>query len=729
MTRPVPIEKVRNIGIIAHIDAGKTTVTERILFYSGRTYKLGEVDDGTAVMDWMAQERERGITITAAATTCEWEDHTINIVDTPGHVDFTVEVERSLRVLDGGVVVFDAVAGVQPQSETVWRQADRYHIPRICFVNKMDRVGADFARTVTMIHDRLGARPVAIQVPMGAEDKYLGLIDLVGEVVWVFSGEKDELPVSMPLPRARPQEPERWLREALTAVRLATDLDGEGEAFKSCESALREFPMRRGQLIEAVAEVDDQLLISYVEGHPVSEGELKKALRRVTLANVVTPVLCGSALRNRGVRPLLNAVADYLPSPTDVPPVRGTHPKTGEALTRRASDEEPFAALAFKIVADPYVGRLAYFRVYSGKVSQGNMVYNSARGERERIGRLLRMHAQHREDIQEEYAGSIVAAVGLKNTFTGDTLCDQSHPIVLEAIKFPEPVISVAIEPRTKDDQDRMSETLARLSEEDPTFRTRYDTETGQTIISGMGELHLEIIVDRMLREYRVEAHVGKPEVAYKETITRAAKTEGRFVRQTGGHGQYGVVTLEVVPLERGAGLRFVDKTAGGVIPREFIRPVEQGVKEALETGVLASYPVVDVEVRLLDGSYHPVDSSELAFRMAGSMGTRDALRHAKPVLLEPIMQFEVATPEQFFSDALGDINSRRGHVIMVDQRGHMRMVRALVPLAETFGYATDLRSLTQGRATYTMEFDHYQEVPPSVAETILGKVRGFVRR
>ena len=723
------MEKVRNIGIIAHIDAGKTTVTERILFYSGRTYKLGEVDEGTAVMDWMAQERERGITITAAATTCEWEDHTINIVDTPGHVDFTVEVERSLRVLDGGVVVFDAVAGVQPQSETVWRQADRYHIPRICFVNKMDRVGADFERTVTMIHDRLGARPVAIQVPMGAEDKYLGLIDLVGEVVWVFSGEKDELPVSMPLPRARPQEPERWLREALTAVRLATDLDCEGEAFKSCESALREFPMRRGELVEAVAEMDDQLLISYVEGHPVSEGELKKALRRVTLANVVTPVLCGSALRNRGVRPLLNAVADYLPSPTDVPPVRGTHPKTGEALTRRASDEEPFAALAFKIVADPYVGRLSYFRVYSGKVSQGNMVYNSTRGERERIGRLLRMHAQHREDIQEEYAGSIVAAVGLKNTFTGDTLCDQSHPIVLEAIKFPEPVISVAIEPRTKDDQDRMSETLARLSEEDPTFRTRYDTETGQTIISGMGELHLEIIVDRMLREYRVEAHVGKPEVAYKETITRAAKTEGRFVRQTGGHGQYGVVTLEVVPLERGAGLRFVDKTAGGVIPREFIRPVEQGVKEALETGVLASYPVVDVEVRLLDGSYHPVDSSELAFRMAGSMGTRDALRHAKPVLLEPIMQFEVATPEQFFSDALGDINSRRGHVIMVDQRGHMRMVRALVPLAETFGYATDLRSLTQGRATYTMEFDHYQEVPPSVAETILGKVRGFVRR
>jgi len=729
MSRPVPLEKVRNIGIIAHIDAGKTTVTERILFYSGRTYKLGEVDEGTAVMDWMAQERERGITITAAATTCDWEDYTINIVDTPGHVDFTVEVERSLRVLDGGVVVFDAVAGVQPQSETVWRQADRYHIPRICFVNKMDRVGADFWRTVEMIHDRLGARPLPIQIPVGVEDKYLGLIDLVAEVAWFFSGEKDEPPIVVALPRPRPQEPERWLKEALTAVRLTVNLDGEGEAFKVCETALGEFPSRRAQLIEAVAEADDQLLISYVEGHPISAGELKKALRRVTLANVITPVLCGSALRNRGVRPMLNAVADYLPSPADVPPVRGIHPKTGEALTRGSSDEEPFAALAFKIVADPYVGRLAYFRVYSGKVSQGSMVYNSTRGEKERIGRLLRMHAQHREDIQEDYAGSIVAAVGLKNTFTGDTLCGQSHPIVLEAIKFPEPVISVAIEPRTKEDQDRMSETLARLSEEDPTFRTRYDSETGQTIISGMGELHLEIIVDRMLREYRVEAAVGKPEVAYKETITRSAKIEGRFIRQTGGHGQYGVVTLEVAPREPGAGFRFVNKIVGAAIPREYIGPVEQGAKEALETGVLASYPVVDVEVRLLDGSYHPVDSSELAFRMAGSMATREALKHGKPVLLEPIMGIEVATPEQFFSDVLGDINTRRGHVTMVDQRGHMRMVRALVPLAETFGYATDSRSLTQGRATYTMEFDHYQEVPAAVAEAIMGKVRGFVRR
>jgi elongation factor G len=723
------LEKVRNIGIIAHIDAGKTTVTERVLFYSGRTYKLGEVDEGTAVMDWMAQERERGITITAAATTCEWEDHIINIVDTPGHVDFTVEVERSLRVLDGGLVIFDAVAGVQPQSETVWRQADRYHIPRISFVNKMDRVGADFWRTVEMIHDRLVARPVPIQIPMGAEDQFLGLIDLVSEVVWAFSGERDDPPVTVPLPKVRPDDPERWLKEALTAVRLLVNLNGNDEAFKVCETALAEYPNRRAQLIEAVAEVDDQLLISYVEGHPISAGELKKALRRVTLANVITPVLCGSALRNRGVRPMLNAVAEYLPSPADVPPVRGVHPKTGEALTRSASDEQPFSALCFKIVADPYVGRLAYFRVYSGKVSQGTMVYNSTRGERERIGRLLRMHAQHREDIQEDYAGSIVAAVGLKNTFTGDTLCDQTHPIVLEAIKFPEPVISVAIEPRTKEDQDRMSETLARLSEEDPTFRTRYDSDTGETIISGMGELHLEIIVDRMLREYRVEAHVGKPEVAYKEAITRSTTYESRFIRQTGGHGQYGVVTLSVAPRERGAGSRFVNKIIGATIPREYIGPVEQGVKEALETGVLAGYPVIDVEVTLLDGSYHPVDSSELAFRMAGSMATREALKHGKPVLLEPIMEIEVATPEQFFSDVLGDINSRRGHVTMVDQRGHMRMVQALVPLAETFGYATDLRSLTQGRATYTMEFDHYQEVPASVAEAIMGKARGFVRR
>jgi elongation factor G len=727
MARPVPIEKVRNIGIIAHIDAGKTTVTERILFYSGRTYKIGEVDEGTAVMDWMAQERERGITITAAATTCEWLGYMINIVDTPGHVDFTVEVERSLRVLDGGVVVFDAVAGVQSQSETVWRQADRYHIPRISFINKMDRVGADFWRTVGMIRDRLVARPLPIQIPLGVEEKYVGVIDLVREVVWLFPGDKDEDPIKVPLPEKYGEDRDGWPEEFVAALPLADAIvPGASDLIIS---SLNEARIRREELVEAVAEVDDQLLISYIEGRHVPAAELDKAVRRATLANVLTPVLCGAAMRNRGIQPLLDAVIDYLPSPVDVPPVDGVHPKTGEAIQRRPADEEPFAALAFKIVGDPYVGRLAYFRVYSGTVGQGAMVHNSTRDERERIGRLLRMHAQHREDIDEACAGAIVAAVGLKKTFTGDTICDKSHPIVLEAIKFPEPVISVAVEPRTKEDQDRMSETLGRLADEDPTFRTRYDPETGQTIISGMGELHLEVIVDRMMREYRVQANVGKPEVAYKEAITRPARTEGRFIRQTGGHGQYAVVELEVAPRERGAGFQFVDKIVGGAIPREFIPPVERGVEEALETGVLANYPVVDVEVTLVDGGYHPVDSSELAFRMAGSMAVRKALSQAKPILLEPIMGIEVATPEQFFGDVLADVNARRGHVTMVDQRGHMRLIRALVPLAETFGYATALRSLTQGRATYTMEFNHYEEVPSSVAEALLGRVGGYVRR
>jgi elongation factor G len=727
MTRPVLIEKVRNIGIIAHIDAGKTTVTERILFCSGRTYKIGEVDEGTAVMDWMSQERERGITITAAATTCEWAEHMINIVDTPGHVDFTVEVERSLRVLDGGIVLFDAVAGVQSQSETVWHQADRYHIPRISFINKMDRMGADFWRTVGMIHDRLVARPLPIQIPLGVEDKHLGVIDLVEEVAWLFSADKAEEPVKVPLPKKYGEDHNGWPQEFVAAL-VRADAVAPG-ASDLIISSLGEARTRRDELIEAVAELDDQLLISYIEGRHISAAELDKAVRRATLANVVTPVLCGSALRNRGIQPLLDAVIDYLPSPVDVPPIKGIHPKTGETIQRQAADDEPFAALAFKIVADPYVGRLAYFRVYSGKVSQGSPVHNSSRSERERIGRLLSMHAQHREDIEEAYAGAIVAAVGLKNTFTGDTLCDKSHPVILEAIKFPEPVISVAIEPKTKEDQDRMSETLGRLSEEDPTFRIRHDPETGQTIISGMGELHLEIIVDRMMKEYGVEASVGKPEVAYKEAITRSARTESRFIRQTGGHGQYAVVELEVAPRERGAGFRFVDKIIGGAIPREFIPPVEQGVKGALETGVLASYPVVDVEVTLVDGGYHPVDSSELAFRMAGSLAVQKALSQAKPILLEPIMGIEVATPEQFFGDVLGDVSARRGHVTMVDQRGHMRLIRALVPLAETFGYATGLRSLTQGRATYTMEFDHYEEAPSSVAEALLGRARGYVRR
>ncbi len=695
MAEQAPIELLRNIGIIAHIDAGKTTVTERILFYTGVTYKIGEVDAGTAVMDWMAQERERGITITAAATTIEWHDHVINIVDTPGHVDFTVEVERSLRVLDGGVVVFDAVAGVQSQSETVWRQADRYHIPRICFVNKMDRIGADFWRTVEMIKERLSARPVAIQAPMGVEDDFRGAIDLVEMNAIFFSGDRDEPPETGPIPGA-------YREEAHT---------------------------RRQQLIEAVAEVDDQMLISYVEHREVSAAELMKALRRATIANLVTPVMCGSALKNKGVQPLVDAVVDYLPSPAEVSSVTGVHPTNGELLERHPNADEPFSALAFKVVADPYVGRLVYFRVYSGMVSQGDVVMNTARGKRERLGRILRMHANRREDIDDVRTGDIVATVGLKQTFTGDTLCAQDKPILLEAIKFPEPVISVAIEPKTKDDQDRMVTTLVRLAEEDPTFHTRYDSETGQTIISGMGQLHLEIIVDRMLREFNVHANVGRPEVAYKETIVQPAQAETRFIRQTGGRGQFAVVELEVEPQPRGTGFKFENKIVGGSIPREFIPAVEQGVREALETGVLASHPVIDVKVRLVDGKHHPVDSSELAFKMAGSLGVQAALKRGKPILLEPYMKVEVATPDEFFGDVLGDVTSRRGQVTHVDQRGHLRVTTSLVPLAETFGYATDLRSITQGRATYTMEFDHYGEVPASVAEHVIGRVQGVVRR
>ncbi len=690
MPRATPIERIRNIGIIAHIDAGKTTVTERVLFYTGRTYKIGEVHEGTAVMDWMDQERERGITITAAATTCQWRDHQINIIDTPGHVDFTVEVERSLRVLDGGVVVFDAVHGVEPQSETVWRQADRYHVPRICFVNKMDRVGADFWRTVDMIGERLEARPIPVQIPIGSEAGHEGVIDLLEGQAWYFPAERDQEPRATEVP---PQFAEA-------------------------------FAQQRERLVERLSEVDDQLMISYVEGRETTAAELRKAIRRATLANVITPVLCGSALRNKGIQPLLDAVVDYLPAPVDVPPVVGVSPKTGEALERPPDDDAPFAALAFKIVSDPYVGRLAYFRVYSGKVATGSTVYNPTRGERERIGRLLRMHANHREEIHDVYAGNIGAALGLKSTFTGDTLCEQSHQVILEAIRFPEPVISVAIEPKTKEDQDRMGETLMRLGEEDPTFRTRYDADTGQTIISGMGELHLEVIVDRMLREFRVEAHVGRPQVAYKETITRPVRAEGRFIRQTGGHGQYGHVWIELEPLERGAGFEFVDKIVGGSVPKEYIAPVREGAKEALVSGFLAGYPVIDLRVTLVDGSYHPVDSSELAFRTAASLGVREGLEQADPILLEPIMKAEVAAPEQSFGDVLADINGRRGHVIGVEARGGMQIVRALVPLAETFGYATDLRSLTQGRATHSIEFDHYEEVPAAIAEKLSGKVK-----
>ncbi|HET8944199.1 MAG TPA: elongation factor G [Dehalococcoidia bacterium] len=693
MSSSVPNERVRNIGIIAHIDAGKTTVTERILYYTGITYKIGEVDAGTAVMDWMAQERERGITITAAATTTSWKDYAINIVDTPGHVDFTVEVERSLRVLDGGVVVFDAVAGVQSQSETVWRQADRYHIPRVGFINKMDRVGADFWNAVGMIRERLNARPLPVQIPIGAEDGFEGVIDLVEMTALSFTGDDEVTPQPIP------------------------------------DHLLEEAKKRRDGLLEGIAEVDDQMLISYVEHHEVTVAELKKAIRRATIAGLVNPILCGAALRNKGVPPLLDAVIDYLPSPFEVPAVHGMNPKTGETEAREPSEDEPFSALAFKVVADPYVGRLVYFRVYSGVAKQGQGLYNSTRGQRERLGRILRMHANRREDLDSISAGQIAATVGLKHTFTGDTLCDESKQIVLEAIKFPEPVISVAIEPKTKDDQERMGDCLTRLVEEDPTFKARYDKETGQTIISGMGELHLEIIVDRMMREFNVEAHVGRPEVAYKETIRQANKAEGRFVRQTGGRGQFGVVELEAEPLPPGSGFVFENKLIGGAIPKEYVPAVEQGVREALDTGVLAGYPVIDIKVALVDGSYHPVDSSEMAFKMAGSLGIQECMKKGKPVLLEPIMKVEAATPDEFFGDVLSDISSRRGQVVEVDHRGHLRVITAHIPLAETFGYATVLRSITQGRASYTMEFDHYQEVPASLADQVAGRMQGAVRR
>ncbi len=693
MSSPVPNERVRNIGIIAHIDAGKTTVTERILYYTGITYKIGEVDAGTAVMDWMAQERERGITITAAATTTSWKDHTVNIVDTPGHVDFTVEVERSLRVLDGGVVVFDAVAGVQSQSETVWRQADRYHIPRIGFVNKMDRVGADFWNAIGMIRERLNARPLPVQIPIGVEDAFEGVIDLVEMHAMYFTGDDEVKPQPIP------------------------------------DHLMEEAKKRRDGLLEGIAEVDDQMLISYVERHEVTVAELKKAIRRATIAGLVNPILCGAALRNKGVPPLLDAVVDYLPSPFEVAAVQGINPKTGEPEIREPREDEPFSALAFKVVADPYVGRLVYFRVYSGVAKQGQGLYNSTRHGRERLGRILRMHANRREDVDSISAGQIAATVGLKNTFTGDTLCEESKLVVLEAIKFPEPVIAVAIEPKTKEDQERMGDCLTRLVEEDPTFKARYDKETGQTIISGMGELHLEIIVDRMMREFNVEAHVGRPEVAYKETIRQANKAEGRFVRQTGGRGQFGVVVLEAEPLPPGSGFVFENKLIGGSIPREYVPAVEQGVREALDTGVLAGYPVIDIKVALVDGSYHPVDSSEMAFKMAGSLGIQECMKKGKPVLLEPIMKVEAATPDEFFGDVLSDISSRRGQVTDVDHRGHLRVITAHIPLAETFGYATVLRSITQGRASYTMEFDHYQEVPSSLADQVAGRMQGAVRR
>ncbi|MBM2826089.1 MAG: translation elongation factor [Dehalococcoidia bacterium] len=683
MPRQYTLDKVRNIGIIAHIDAGKTTVTERVLYYTGRTYKIGEVHEGTAVMDWMDQERERGITITAAATTCEWLDHTINIIDTPGHVDFTAEVERSLRVLDGGVVVFDAVAGVEPQSETVWRQADRYRVPRICFINKMDRVGADFFRSVDSIAERLTSVPVPIQLPIGSESSFQGLIDLVEFNATIFSGDKDSTPTVVEVP----------------------------EAYRGPASLYRE------KLIELLAEHDEEIMAAYLEEREVPISSIKRALRKATLEVKLFPVLCGTALRNKGVQPLLDAIIEYLPSPLDILPVKGEDPRSGKELTRSPDDSQPFTALAFKIVADPFVGRLAYFRVYSGKASTGQTVYNATSDKRERIGRLLRMHANHREDITEVFTGDIAAAVGLKETSTGDTLSQLNSHILLERISFPDPVISVSIEPNTKADQDRLGETLAKLSEEDPTFQTHYDEETGQTIISGMGELHLEVIVDRMIREFKVGAKVGRPQVAYKETVTMAVRSEGRFIRQSGGRGQYGHVWVELEPqTERGLGVEFINKIVGGSVPREYFSAIEAGVREALKSGGAFGYPVVDVKVSLLDGSYHEVDSSELAFKTAASMAVRSAITKAKPVLLEPMMNLEIATPDEFLGDIMGDINARRAQITGLDLRGGLQIIKAIIPLSETFGYTTSIRSLSQGRATHSMEFYSYQEVAAGIA-------------
>ena len=686
MPRQVEIERIRNIGIIAHIDAGKTTVTERVLFYTGKTYKIGEVHEGSATMDWMEQERERGITITAAATTAEWNEHSINIIDTPGHVDFTAEVERSLRVLDGGVVCFDSVAGVEPQSETVWRQADRYGVPRIAFVNKMDRTGADFWRTVDMMVDRLGANPIPIQIPVGTEAEFDGCIDLVEMCWWWFGGDKGSAPERREIP--------------------ANLLDDAKAAHE--------------KLVEGIGNVDDQIALSYLEGHEVTAHELKTAIRRATLANLAHPVLCGSALKNKGVQLMLDAVIDYLPSPADIPPVKGVDPKHGGDVVRHARDDEPLSAIAFKIVTDPYVGRLAYFRVYSGVLKAGENIYNSTKGERERIGRVLMMHANQREETDAIYAGGIAAAVGLKKTFTGDTLCSQDNPVILENITFPEPVFRVALEPKSKDDQDKMGDSLMKMSEEDPTFHWTFDEETGQTLISGMGELHLEVIVDRMLREHKVSANVGRPMVSYREAITKRAVAEGRFVRQSGGRGQYAVVELEIEPLERGMGFQFENKTVGGSVPKEYVNPVMQGAREALQGGILAGYPVLDVKVSLIDGQIHAVDSSEMAFKNAGSIGVKEAARKAGIVILEPIMRVEVRAPEDYFGAVVGDINSRRGVIMNTEAMGKTQIVHSMVPLAETFGYSTDLRSLSQGRASYSMEFDHYEEVPKNVAATLM---------
>ncbi|HEX9798338.1 MAG TPA: elongation factor G [Anaerolineales bacterium] len=692
MAREFPLERYRNIGIIAHIDAGKTTTTERLLFYTGKTHRLGSVDEGTTVTDWMAQERERGITIVSAAVTAMWKDHVINLIDTPGHIDFTAEVQRSLRVLDGGVVLFDAVQGVEPQSETVWRQADRYQVPRICFINKMDRVGASFERSVEMIRERLGANPIPVQLPIGAEANFSGVVDLVRNQAIVWEDEMGS-------------KPER--------VEVPGDLQAEVAA-------------AREAMIEALAEADDELMEQYLEGASFDEETLIAALRRATIANKATPVLSGSSLRNRGVQPLIDAVIDFLPSPLDVPPVIGTKPDSDEEVVRHTRDDDPFSALVFKIVTDPYVGRLAYFRVYSGKITKGSTVYNSVKGSRERVGRLIRMYADRREDIDEVLAGDIAAVLGMKDTFTGDTLCDAANPVILENITFPEPVISVAVEPKTAADQDKLAEALQKLAEEDPTFRVGVDEETGQTVISGMGELHLEVLLDRMVREFKVHSNIGRQRVAYRESITRPVeKVVLRYVKQTGGRGQYAHVVVAADPGEPASGVQFVDEITKGSIPREYIPAIERGVREAAEGGVLAGYPVTDIVIRLTDGSYHEVDSSDMAFKVAGSMAFKEAVQKGKPVLLEPMMKAEVVVPEEHVGDVTGDLASRRAMIEGIEMRGNAQAIRAFVPLAEMFGYATDLRSMTQGRGVFTMEFDHYEPVAEKVTDALLAGAPG----
>ena len=691
MGRQFPLEKTRNIGIMAHIDAGKTTTTERILFYTGRVHKVGETHDGGATMDWMVQEQERGITITSAATTCQWDGHRLNIIDTPGHVDFTVEVERSLRVLDGSVAVFCAKGGVEPQSETVWRQADKYGVPRMAYVNKMDITGANFYNVVEMMKDRLGANAVPIQLPIGYEDTFEGMVDLIKMQAIVYNDKmgKDEQFVEIP-----------------------ADMKEKAEEY-------------RAMLLEIVAESDDELMMKYLEGEELTEEEIMAGIRKQTIACKMTPVCCGSSYKNKGVQPLLDAVVAFMPAPTDIPPIKGINPETGEEDCRPSSDEEPFSALAFKIMTDPFVGKLAFLRVYSGTLGSGSYVYNSTKGKRERIGRILQMHANHREEIDTVYCGDIAAAVGLKDTTTGDTLCDEKHEIILESMVFPDPVISVAVEPKTKADQEKMGIALQKLAEEDPTFRVHTDAETSQTIISGMGELHLDIIVDRLLREFKVGCTVGNPQVAYRETIRKAVKSEGKFVRQSGGKGQYGHCWLEITPLEPGEGFKFENKVVGGAIPKEYISPIEAGVKEAMENGVVAGYPMVDIAVTVYDGSYHEVDSSEMAFKIAGSMGFKSGAQKANPVILEPYMKVEVTVPEEYMGDVIGDINSRRGRIEGMEARNGAQVIRAFVPLAEMFGYATDLRSKTQGRGNYSMEVDHYEDVPKNIAEAIVAKNKG----